>query len=61
MKKIVLLGVCGFALFCGCKSAPAEISGNTVSGKLPDGAKDWFLNVKDSRGVTATALRPHDE
>ncbi|MBQ9776400.1 MAG: acetylxylan esterase [Lentisphaeria bacterium] len=43
------------------KSAPAEISGNTVSGKLPDGAKDWFLNVRDSRGVTATALRPHYE
>jgi dienelactone hydrolase len=41
------------------KSAPATIKGNTVSGKLPAGAKDWFLNVKDSRGVAATALRPH--
>ena len=40
------------------KSKPAKISGDTVSAEIPAEAKDYFLNVKDARGVTATALRP---
>ena len=36
---------------------PATVKNHTVSAELPAEAKDWFINIKDPRGVTVTALR----